>query len=241
MTLSNQILDHLNVVKAERGARNDGPGLDAKVRAIKVYQQLRFRHTYADMLVSERYGPAAHFFLDELYGPSDFSRRDAEFARVVPTMVRLFPVEITETVAALAELHALSERLDTSMGRELQQTPVDAVGYVKAWQATGNSPARTRQIELTLDVAGALEELTRRSLLRNTLRLMRQPARAAGLAELQRFLERGFDTFKAMNGAREFIAVVGARERALAAALFGATIRDTGAPLRSGEVFELLP
>ena len=31
-----------------------------------------------------RYAGAARFFLDELYGPGDFSQRDAQFARVVP-------------------------------------------------------------------------------------------------------------------------------------------------------------
>lgn len=241
MSRGNQILDHLNAVAAEREARSAEPELNAKVQAIKGYQQLRFRHTYADLLTSARYGPAAHFFLDELYGPTDFSRRDAEFARVVPTMIRLFPTEIVETVAALAELHALSERLDTTMGRELQQIPVTAVDYVQAWQATGNFPARTTQIELTLGVARALESVTRRTLLRNSLRVMRRPARAAGLGELQRFLESGFDTFKAMNGARDFIAVVGARERALAAELFGAKLRKTGALTKLDGVFELLP
>jgi hypothetical protein len=37
---------------------------------------------------------------------------------------------------------------------------------------------------------------------------------------LQRFLEAGFDTFKAMRGADEFLTTVGSRERALMAALF---------------------
>ena len=54
-------------------------------------------------------------------------------------------------------------------------------------------------------------------MLRNALRLMRGPARAAGLAEVQRSLETGFDVFRAMKGAQEFIALIDARERALAA------------------------
>jgi len=49
-----------------------------------------------------RYGPAAHFFLEELYGPRDFADRDTQFARVVPALVRLFPREIVATVAILA-------------------------------------------------------------------------------------------------------------------------------------------
>jgi hypothetical protein len=69
-------------------------------------------------------------------------------------------------------------------------------------------------------VGRALDTLTRSPLLHRTLRLMRGPARAAGLGALQSFLEAGFDTFRAMHGADEFLRVVGERERALAALLF---------------------
>jgi hypothetical protein len=80
---------------------------------------------------------------------------------------------------------------------------------------------------LTLDVASRLDHFTRKPLLRNSLRLMRGPARAAGLAELQQFLESGFDTFRAMDGAQEFIRVIEDRERALAASLFQADLKET--------------
>src|SRR5439155_330230 len=68
----------------------------------------------------------------------------------------------------------------------------------------------------------ALDALTRNPLVRNSLRMMRSPARAAGLGELQNFLEAGFDAFRAMRGAREFLDDIGRRERALATALFSA-------------------
>jgi hypothetical protein len=55
---------------------------------------------------------------------------------------------------------------------------------------------------------------------------MRAPARAAGMSALQSFLESGFETFRAMRGADEFIAWIGERERALAAALFNMTPRE---------------
>lgn len=218
------ILAHLQTVDAERMRRSTSEGLNDRVTAVKAFQQRRFSHTYADLLHSERYGDASRFFLDELYGPSDFAHRDAQFARVVPALVRLFPSEIVDTVASLAELHALSEMLDTWMGMEIQALPIAGIDYVGAWQRTGRAQLRDRQLELTLKVAGDLDRLTRRRLLRNSLRLMRGPARTAGLAELQRFLEAGFDTFRAMNGAQEFLAVVEDRERALASALFGADV-----------------
>ena len=190
------------------------------MQAVKGYQQLRFSHTYADLLATSRYGRAARFFLEELYGPGDFNQRDAQFARVVPALVRLFPHDVVDTVNTLAQLHALSESLDSEMARHLTGDHVDAERYVAAWRQTERVKQRERQIELTLSVGRSLDELTRKPLLRHTLRVMRSPARAAGLAALQQFLENGFDTFLAMRGAKEFLALVSTREHLLMNTLF---------------------
>lgn len=216
------ILGHLATVERERHLRSSSPDLHAGVQAIKAYQQKRFSHTYADLLATPRYGAAARFFLDELYGPSDFSQRDAQFARVVPALVRMFPRNVVETVATLAQLHALSEQLDSAMAGQLLGSVVDASAYAKAWRATGRVDGREQQVALTLAVGRDLDALTRKPLLRHSLRMMRGPARAAGLSALQGFLERGFDTFLAMRGAREFLDTVSTREHALLNALFDA-------------------
>lgn len=193
-----------------------------RVQALKAYQQRRFAHTYADLLATPRYGAAARFFLDELYGPSDFSHRDAQFARVVPALVRLFPRDVVATVATLAGLHALSEQLDSAMAHALDGPEVDALAYVAAWRSVGHAREREQQVALTLDVGRELDTLTRKPLLRHSLRMMRGPARAAGLSALQGFLESGFDTFLAMRGAQEFLSTVSTREHALLSALFDA-------------------
>jgi len=129
--------------------------------------------------------------------------------------------------ATLGELHALSETFDTELGALLADARVTAADYIRVWQQAGRPSDRERQIALTLRIATDLDRLTRKPFLRQSLRLMRGPARAAGLTELQRFLESGFDTFQEMNGAKEFIDLVGKRERALAAALFAAGSNDT--------------
>lgn len=241
MSIADVIRDRLRAVEAERKARGAEDGLSAKVLAVKEYQQQRFRHTYADLLDDRRYGPACRFFLDELYGPRDFQHRDAQFLRVISALVRLFPTDIIDTVAMLTELHDLSERLDTLMGRQLTAASVDARCYIGAWQATGRRPERNRQIHLTLEVARSLDSLTRKPLLKNGLRLMRPAARAAGLGELQQFLETGFETFKAMNGSKEFVATVERREGALASALFDAAILPGGQCSPRNQAFRLLP
>ncbi|MEO5843499.1 MAG: hypothetical protein ABIQ33_01520 [Caldimonas sp.] len=219
---------HLRAIDAERQRRAALPALLAKVTALKAFQQRRFSHTYADLLASARYAAAARYFLDELYGPNDFTTRDAQFARVAPMIARVFPDHVAATVGVLAEMHALSETLDTAMGLELDDGRIDARAYIAAWQRVGRSADRERQIELTIGIAGHLDRITRLPMLRNALRLMRGPARAAGLAELQRSLEAGFDVFRALKGAREFAALIGARERALAAAIFAADAGGSG-------------
>lgn len=214
------ILQHLAAVNAQRAARASDAALDARVVAIKRYQQRRFELTYADLLSHPRYAGASNFFLDELYGPTDFTQRDAQFARIVPAMVRLFPAEVVATVQALAALHAMSEQFDGAMGRVLDDPAIDATRYTTAWQACGDAPGRERQIAMIEQVGRSLDALTRNPLLHHSLRLMRAPARAAGLGALQTFLEAGFDTFRAMRGADEFLQIIGDRERQLASALF---------------------
>jgi hypothetical protein len=214
------LLKELRAVDAERARRAADPALEARVQALKTWQQRRFATTYADLLANPRYEAATRFFLHELYGPDDYRQRDAQFARVIPTLTRLFPEEVVDTVAKLARLHALSERLDTRMADHLLSTDITAAEYGIAWRACGEPAARQRQIDLTMAVGESLDKLTRKPLLRQTLRLMRGPAQMAGLGALQAFLESGFDTFRAMRGAAEFLATVKQREEALAAELF---------------------
>lgn len=221
------ILEHLATVERERLRRQGEPAWGAAVPGLKAYQQQRFRKTYADLLAHPRYAAAARFFLDELYGPRDFTQRDREFARIVPALVRLFPPDVVRTVELLAALHALSETLDSAMALACPpQTPWDAEVYRQCWRTSGQPEARERQIALTLQVGRSLDRFTRAPLLRHSLKLMRGPARAAGLSALQTFLESGFDAFAAMRGADEFLGTIGQRERALAAALFLAPGQD---------------
>jgi hypothetical protein len=214
------ILGELQRVAEERCLRAADPALAERVQSVKRYQQRRFELTYADLLSSARYAAAARFFLEELYGPADFTQRDAQFERVVPALVRVFPAEIVRTVSTITRLHALSESLDTEMARQLVSSDITAGSYQLAWQRTGRREDRLLQIELTLKVGQALDHYTRNAVIRTTLRLMRAPAEAAGLASLQRFLEFGFDAFRKMRGASEFLANVATRERALLEALF---------------------
>lgn len=72
-----------------------------------------------------------------------------------------------------------------------------------------------RSESLDTKTAAALDTLTRVPMLLTTLKLMRGPARLAGLAGLQQFLEKGFMTCKQMRGADEFLGIIARRETTL--------------------------
>lgn len=217
---SEAILAHLHKVALERHRRVADSELGERVQRLKTYQHERFASTHADLLANPRYREASTFFLMHLYGPEDFSGRDDQFARVVPAMIRLFPGEVIDTVTGLAELHAISEHLDTKMATHLDAgKPLDRHAYLKAWQQTAEPDSRQRQIDLSLQIGHRLDRLTRNPLIRHSLRMMRGPAKAAGLGELQKFLEAGFEAFRAMRGSKEFLSLIEARETHLASAL----------------------
>lgn len=203
------------------------PAIAQGVVLLKGLQARRFAGTYVDLLASGAYGPAARFFLEELYSDRDYGERDAQFARIAGAVEKLFPRDVADTAAGLAQLHALTESLDHAMARQLHLADTsDAAGYVRAWKAVGRRADRQRQLETVVAIGAEMTRLTRLPGLRMMLRMMRGPASAAGLSFLQRFLESGFDTFasvaKQRGGAERFLETIREREQRLVDLLFDA-------------------
>jgi hypothetical protein len=207
-SLAATIITGLGRVHELRRARQADPRLDAGVRAVKQFQHQRFMRDYAVLLADPRYGEAARFFLEEIYGPGDFAARDAEFERVVPYMARVLPDEVMRTITDLIELHSLTEDLDQQMAGAISAPSVDERSYRAAWRLVGRRADRARQLALLLAAGRALERYTRSKVLGATLRMMRGPAQAAGLGQLQSFLESGMSAFAGMGGAKDFMRLI---------------------------------
>jgi hypothetical protein len=203
------------------------PSIGSAVLRLKRFQARRFSGSYADLLSSPEYAPAASFFLEELYSERDYGERDAQFARIAGAVEKLFPRDVAETASALAQLHALTESLDHGMARAEAFDGHDEVArYVLAWKEVGRRQDRQAQLERVIAIGAELIRLTRLPGLRTMLRMMRGPAAAAGMASLQRFLEAGFDTFGALakrrGSAERFLQTVQEREQRLLDLLFDA-------------------
>lgn len=233
MNSAQTIRDCVTRVAALRQASLAEPALHEAILSVKRYQAQRFADTYADLLAAGPYKDAARFFLDELYGEKDYSERDAQFSRIAGALQTFFPKQVVAIAVSLAQLHALTEELDHSMGAQwLSQEEEKSKAaksskserYENAWRAVGRRTDRNAQLNDVIAVGDELDKLTRATGLRMMLKMMRRPAHAAGLSSLQVFLETGFDTFAQMNGrgkgAQEFLAIVRKRESQLIEALF---------------------
>ena len=190
---------------------------------LREWQAARLARTHADLLASPLYGVAASFFLNELYGPKDFSERDAEVERILPLMTSMLPVSGLRTLLLAVEVDALSERFDAAMvgvlGSALDRNLSESA-YAAAYCEVGERAGRLLQIRLVGETGEALDALARKPFVRGALKMMHGPAHLAGLGELHAFLERGFEAFKSMRDASEFLETIVARERAIAIALF---------------------
>lgn len=229
---SNQSANAANAANADIGAslratmaelvaaRVPHPEIAATKGAVRTWQNRRFARTYTDFSRNPRYRAAVEFFLHELYGDRDMTARDADLARVLPMMIKMLPAVALQTVRDALAFEAHSERLDAEVARCLGHRSLDLASYGDAFRACGRREEREEQVRCVSQIGRALDRTTRWPLIGTTLKLMRAPARAAGMAKLQEFLEGGYGAFKQMNGAEEFLVTIAKRETTVVERLF---------------------
>lgn len=177
---------------------------------LRRWQAARLRRSFARFLVDPTRRPAAEFFLGDVYGDHDFSRRDADIARVMPMMQRLLPARLLETVADAIELGALTHALDLRMAESLQllaprRSRLDEALYARAYRQVGLPRLRARQIVLIGRLGRGFGRALNLPGVAALLAFSRGPARLAGLNELQGFLERGYAAFETLGDTDAFV------------------------------------
>jgi hypothetical protein len=208
---------------------------------LRRWQAERLERSFDRFLQDPRSAPAAHFFLTDVYGDHDFRRRDADIARVLPTMQRLLPSSLLATVSDGLALGASPmpsicawRRCSTPSRRAVAASTTRATRRPIA--AVGLPRLRGRQIDLIREVGHGLGRALRLPGIGTLLRMSRGPAHAAGLAELQGFLERGVAAFRELRDVDAFLADIERSERRIAARI-AAGHPDPFEEARSAEAF----
>lgn len=222
----------------QRHQRLTSPAHDPRNRLrwlpeLRRWQAARLRRSFAHFLEDPRHRAAAEFFLSDVYGDHDFSRRDADIARVVPLMQKLLPDALLASVADAIELGLLTHAFDLRMAQVLEtlapkRKRLDDALYGEAYRACGLPRLRSYQIDLIARVGKDLGRGLKLPGVGMLLKLSRGPATAAGLAELQRFLERGVDAFARLGDPAAFVAEIEQDERELSRRLFAGDPQTSG-------------
>ena len=197
---------------ALRSVFNDRPELRARLTELQAWQAERLLRSHSDLRTSPRYRRAVDFFFGELYGGRDPRARDRDLQKVQRIMERLLPAEALRALSLAIELEILTQELDAATVRALADGAITEESYGAAYRRVGRRADRERQIELLYEIGTFLDHVVRKPLTHALVRLSRGPAHAAGLGELQEFLERGLEAFESMRGAREFLDLVRVRE-----------------------------
>ena len=192
---------------------------------LRRWQAQRLERSFNTFLQDPGTRPAARFFLNDVYGDHDFSRRDADIAKVMPVMQGLLPRPLLASVADGIELGVLTQAFDLRMAEALDRLAptrrrLDDALYMQAYRAVGLPRLRRHQIGLIGHVGQGLGAALRMPKVGTLLRLSRLPAKAAGFAQLQGFLERGFDAFARLGDIDGFLRDIDRSERAISARLF---------------------
>ena len=82
---------------------------------MRKWQSQRLERTYTDLLVTERYGPACRFFLDDVYSAKDFRQRDHEIKHLYAALSRYLPDALLKLVKKVIELNDLTNALDEAL------------------------------------------------------------------------------------------------------------------------------
>lgn len=214
------MIEFLEELRKLRGLEQRDQAFFADVTRLKVWQRARLTRTYADLAADARYAPATAFFLDELYGGKDSAIRDRDLIRMYPTIKRVLPAFAFATVSKAIELDVISEQFDQAVAALIGNAAITELSYAAAFALAGKRHERLRQVVLMRDVGERLDVVVKKPLIYTTLKMLRGPAKVAGLSAMQQFLEEGFSAFRHMKGADYFLSTIATRETRLIDRIF---------------------
>jgi hypothetical protein len=222
-SLLDRIIEHLHKTSELHSAIKNQQ-LTHSLKTLQGWQCQRLIATYKTFLSNKKFNPAMMFFIDELYGPKDFSQRDDDIARIVPKMSKILPEKAMQSLEKALHLNSLSLQLDYLLLAQLDDINlIDSQHYSEAYRKCNNPNERTQQIDFIAALGNDLADVTNIMGIGMLLKMSRKPAQLAGFLALHEFLEKGFNAFKKIGKVEDFINPIVETERDIMNKLFNGT------------------
>ena len=158
--MAQEIIKHIHRVNALRDLANQ---LCNAYHSSIATLAMRTLTGHARRLLAKRYQKAMAFFVDELYGPKDFSQRDADLVRVIPKLAKVLPDKAMNAMDDALSLNALSFDLDMAMAQYLQShfpgEPINRDNYALAYRNVGRIEDRKHQIDIISHLGDQLADV----------------------------------------------------------------------------------
>ena len=222
------IIQHIHQVNARRDLATKMGRLDA-ILHLQEWQCKRLLITHDDLRCEPEFADAMQFFVDELYGPKDFSQRDRDLTRVIPKLSAVLPDKALTALNDALRLNALSFDLDLAMVnaifelegiKTLSDYDLQPHAYAKAYQKVGREKDRITQIDIIEQLGLQLADVVHVKGISLLIKMARKPAEIAGVKTLHDFLAHGFKSFKKLGDVRDFLDPIVSRERQMMVDLF---------------------
>lgn len=202
-----QIIRHLHGIRTMQEIAEKA-GLMSSIRSVQTWQCKRLLVSHQEMYQQKRFKPAVEFFINELYGPNDFSQRDQDIARIVPKMSKFLPEKALQSLASALHLNTLSFELDFDLAKQLVGVDISRDSYAKAYVNCDNLATRQQQIDYIRTLGNDLADVVKMKGISSLLFISRKPAKMAGVLALHEFLDKGFKSFKNLGNVEDFITPV---------------------------------
>jgi hypothetical protein len=207
-----QIIRHLHGINTMQKIAEEAE-LMTTIKAVQSWQCKRLLVSHQHMYQQKRFKPAVEFFINELFGPNDFSQRDKDIARIIPKMSTFLPQKALQSLACALHLNTLSFELDFELAKRLVDTTINRDTYAKAYISCNNFASRQQQIDYIRNLGNDLADVVKIKGISSLLFISRKPAKMAGVLALHEFLEKGFKSFKNMGNVEDFITPLVNKER----------------------------
>jgi hypothetical protein len=207
-----QIIRHLHGISTMQEIAEKAE-LMTTIKVVQSWQCKRLLVSHQHMYQQQRFRPAVEFFINELYGPNDFSQRDKDIARIVPKMSTFLPQKALQSLASALHLNTLSFELDFELAKKLVNTEINSDTYAKAYISCDNLANRQQQIDYIRTLGNDLADVVKMKGIASLLYISRKPAKMAGVLALHEFLEKGFKSFKNLGNVEDFITPLVNKER----------------------------
>lgn len=199
------------------------PQLALRLTLIQNWQKKRMQHTHAALFAVPEHQLMTQYFLNRLYGGSDFEILAGQFERVVNAakkFERLVPNSTIKTGCEAIELAVLAIELDQQLAQLMMhdfeynpQGEIDDHVITQLYLQANQAESRYHQLNLLDKLGHGLDKYVRSFMVQSAFKMAKGAAERHHFDPMYAFLAEGFAAMKPLKSAEVFVGVFTKHER----------------------------